>query len=686
MVAAFVNLATFIASVPVYWTQLNTVCAVPSEASCNFSQLNLAETATLERLGVAIDTYAAYTLTIHTITSLSFFVVGFFIFWRRSGDWYGLFVSLLLIAFGAMGPSAVFNSALTWAYPDLSPVADTVGRMLFPVLGLFLVTFPDGRFVPRWSPLIVFLWLVQALFFEKIAGWPAPLFGAELLLVWGGTLAVQVYRYRRVSTPAQRQQTKWVLFGFALGVSTIVASIILSATVPGYGKFDGILEGTWVSLLFTPIPLSIGIAMLRFRLWDIDPIINRALVYGALTASVVGIYILVVGYFGTLLRVDENLFVSLIATGIVAVLFAPLRHHLQRGVNRLMYGERDDPYAVISRLGERLEGTLAPESVLPTVVRTVREALKLPYAAIALREGEDSAVAAETGSPVDEPLRLPLIHQGETIGELILAPRASGEEFTPADRRLLEDLARQAGIAAYTVRLTTDLQRSRERLVSAREEERRRMRRDLHDGLGPMLGSLTLKLDVADDLVESDPVAARALIRGLKAQSQSAVTDIRRLVYALRPPALDDLGLVGAIRETAAQYGANGLLVSVEIPKELPPLPAAVEVAAYRIAQEAMTNVARHAAATKCSVSLTLDEETGMLRLEIADDGRGLSRERGPGVGLSSMRERAEELGGSCVVESPPGGGTRARASLPCVSSTSRPATETRPSTDESMR
>ncbi|MBA2712913.1 MAG: GAF domain-containing sensor histidine kinase, partial [Rubrobacteraceae bacterium] len=345
-----------------------------------------------------------------------------------------------------------------------------------------------------------------------------------------------------------------------------------------------------------------------------------------------------------------------------------LRDRLQRGVNHLMYGERDDPYAVISRLGERLEGTLAPESVLPTVARTVREALKLPYAAIVLREGENSVVAAESGSPVDEPLRLPLVHQGETIGELILAPRARGEEFTLADRRLLEDLARQAGIAAYTVRLTTDLQRSRERLVSMREEERRRMRRDLHDGLGPMLGSLTLKLDVADDLVEEDPAAARALIHSLKTQSQSAVTDIRRLVYALRPPALDDLGLVGAIRETAAQYGANGLLVSVEIPKDLPPLSAAVEVAAYRIAQEAMTNVARHAAATKCSISLTLDEETEMLSLEVRDDGRGLSSERGQGVGLSSMRERAEEISGDCIVESSPTGGTRVSASLPCVS------------------
>jgi len=413
------------------------------------------------------------------------------------------------------------------------------------------------------------------------------------------------------------------------------------------------------------MPAAIGIAILRYRLWDIDLIINRTLVYGTLTACVIALYVLVVGYLGVLFRVEDNLLVSLAATGLVAVLFQPLRESLQRGINRLMYGERDDPYAVISRLGERLEETLAPESALLTVVQTVREALKLPYAAIALKEGEESVIAAESGSPTDEPLRLPLIHQGETIGELAMTTRAPGEEFTPSDRRLLEDLARQAGIAAHAVRLTADLQRSRERLVSTREEERRRLRRDLHDGLGPMLGSLTLKLDVADDMVEENPAAARALIRDLKTQTQSAVTDIRRLVYALRPPALDDLGLIGAIRETAAQYGANGLRVSVEAPEEPPPLPAAVEVAAYRIAQEAMTNVARHAEANECVVSLTLNEEISRLDLEIRDDGRGLSPERGQGVGLASMRERAEELGGSCVLESPSAGGTRVWATLP---------------------
>jgi signal transduction histidine kinase len=312
--------------------------------------------------------------------------------------------------------------------------------------------------------------------------------------------------------------------------------------------------------------------------------------------------------------------------------------------------------------------------VLPTVCTTVKEALKLPYVAIELERNATYEIVASAGEPAQDSQRLPLVYGGETVGRLVVSPRAGDDAFTAADQHLLGDLAHQIGIAAHAVRLTdealrlsADLQRSRERLVTTREEERRRLHRDLHDGLGPTLGSLALKLDVASDLLERDPAAARALLSGLKTQTQSAVADIRRLVYALRPPALDDLGLLGAIGETAAQYSNNGLRVSVEEPGQLPSLPAAVEVAAYRIVQEALTNVVRHAEASECVIRLALDDAHRTLRLEVRDDGRGLPSERGRGVGLASMRERAAELGGECVVESFPAGGTRVRASLPCT-------------------
>jgi signal transduction histidine kinase len=437
----------------------------------------------------------------------------------------------------------------------------------------------------------------------------------------------------------------------------------------GFGVLPGLVLGVplvstnALGLIGLIIPVAIAVAILRYRLFDIDLVLNRTLVYGVLTVGVIGLYVLVVGLFGALFQSSGNLLVALLATGLAAILFQPVRERLQRGVNRLMYGERDDPYTVLSRLGQRLETTLAPGAGLPAIVETVAQALKLPFVAIALIKDEEFETVSSFGLPVDNSLILPLTYQGETIGQLICAPRAPGEEFSPADRRLLESIARQAGAVAHAVRLADDLQRSRVRLVTAREEERRRLRRDLHDGLGPQLASLILKADAARNLLPHDPDAAAALLVELKTQTQGAIADIRRLVYNLRPPPLDELGLVAALREHAAIHGtSDGLRVSIEAPETLPPLPAAVEVAAYRIALEALTNVARHAGAQTCAIRFILD---GALQLEIVDDGRGVSPGVHAGVGWTSMRERAAELGGACEIGPAPNGGTRILARLP---------------------
>jgi signal transduction histidine kinase len=244
----------------------------------------------------------------------------------------------------------------------------------------------------------------------------------------------------------------------------------------------------------------------------------------------------------------------------------------------------------------------------------------------------------------------------------------------------MEDLARQAEVAVQAVKLTADLQHSRERLVSAREEERRRLRRDLHDGLGPTLATLSLGLDVSLKMLKDSPQEAEPLLRELKSQTQAAVVDIRRLVYGLRPPALDDLGLVPAIREQASKHGQlvddpatfgrvaagkKALAFSVEAPEKLPPLPAAVEVACYRIVQEAVTNVVRHSEAATCRIRLSLDTAENQLGLEIVDDGVGIPEDRHAGVGMISMAERAAELGGTCRVGAGLEGGTRVLAQFP---------------------
>ena len=621
------------ASIPSYYEQLLTLTEPDIEDPAAV-RTNLAES------GLSVGFYAAYTVAVLEIaTMLPWVAVGAAIFWRKSEDWMALFVALMLVTNGIYGAALeAWGTRPGWWLPVTS-----VGFLASATFGLFCYLFPDGRFVPRWThwlavPFVLFC--VREAFFPDL---PARLLFDGLFFVFAGTQVLsQVYRYRRAANPTQRQQIRWVVFGVATAILGLLSLVIAFPALDAEGSLADLVGETIMGLFLSLIPLSIGVAILRYRLWDIDLVINRTLVYGTLTVCVLGLYVLVVGYLGTLFSTSGNLAISLIATGLVAVLFAPLRDRVQKAVNRLMYGERDEPYAALSRLQERLEATLESEAILPTIAETVAQTLKVPYAAIALRQGGDFPVAAEHGKVVDEPIVLPLVYKHETVGQLLLAPRAGESDFSPTDRSLLEDLTRQAGIAVHAVRLTDEPQRSSERLVTAREEERRRLRRDLHDGLGPTLGSLPLKLDVAADLLESNPVAARELLRGLKSQAKSALTDIRRVVYELRPPALDELGLVGAVREAAAQHGANGLTVSVKAPEKLPPLPAAVEVAAYRITQEAMTNVVRHATANRCEVRIAPDDTT--LRLEVADDGRGIGPDRGGSltysVTISSSRGR----------------------------------------------
>lgn len=365
---------------------------------------------------------------------------------------------------------------------------------------------------------------------------------------------------------------------------------------------------------------------------------------------------------GRLVQAQGDLGVSLFATGLVALAFNPLRGHLQRGVNRLLYGQRDEPYAVLADLSQRLGMTPLPASVLPTVALTVAGALKLPSVAVALIHGDEARVVAEVGQPTRAAVTLPLVYQSERVGELQLEPQANEARFGAGELKLLEAVAQQASVAAYAVRLTRELQRSREHLVTAREEERRRLRRDLHDGLGPTLASITLKLDAARNLIGRDPAAVAELLCTLRGQTQATLADIRRLVHALRPPTLDQLGLLGALREQVSSCKGNGVRLTFCAPDAPPSPPAAVEVAVYLIVQEALTNAAQHAQAGRCEVVVRLSER---LELEVTDDDLGISPTHPAGVGLHSMRERAEELGGSFAVTARPQGGTRMTASLP---------------------
>jgi len=635
-----------------------------------------AEAATaLDRLGISPNVFAAATTISLVILALGYWAVAVLIRWYRPDDRGAWLISMVLVTFGAGFPNTL--DALSEVHPGLVIPGDVIGQTGFVGFTLLLYLFPDGRFVPRWTrwTAVAFagaLVLADISDAAMLAAGPVWFTTCFWLVIVGSLVAAPVIRYRRASL-AQRQQLKWVLVGVSAAIVTFLVLAVL-AVLPGVIGALGTagvaavvyeLVGVWVlSVALLMVPVTIGIAVLRHRLFDIDLVLSRTLTYVALSVAVLAVYVLVVGGVGALLSGRAGGVLSVLATGLVAALIMPLRMRLQRGVNRLVYGERDDPYAVLARLGDRLEASLDTGAVLPAVVDTVGSALKLPYVAVELA-GTGGGPVAVWGTPGATVVRRPLTHGREAVGELLASPRSGQEGFSRADLRLLDDLARQAGAATHAVALTADLARARERLVTAREEERRRLRRDLHDGLGPQLSSQALTIDAVRATMRRDPETADALLIDLKAQAREAVTDIRRLVHGLRPPALDSLGLVGALRESAARCGADGLTVEVKVPGSLPPLSAAVEVASYRIVQEALENVVRHAQARRCFVRLSA--EPSVLHLEIRDDGHGIGVGHGTGVGLWSMRERTDELGGNLVVTSAQGHGTLVSATLPLV-------------------
>src|SRR6266568_5787610 len=422
-----------------------------------------------------------YTIVRDSIFALGYWLVAAFLFWRKSDDRVALLAAVTLGTF-----PIVFNNGFisTLSSPWWFP-AHSMSFLGFLCFSLFFYVFPSGHFVPSWMRWVFVVALVYGVFntFFPFASFnPFSLSPVLSDLIFIGLIVsiviVQIYRYRWVSSPTQRQQTKWVVYGMSMGWGAYLVWLILSLFFPilnQTGPLVSAIAGAAVYGLLLLTPLAIGFAIVRSRLWEIDLIINRTLVYGILSVCVVGVYVLVVGSLGALIGTGGNLVIELLATGLVAVLFQPLRALLQRSVNRLLYGQRDEPSSVITRLSQRLEATLAPDAVLSTIVETVAQALKLPYVAILLKHEDTFRLAASAGELVGDPLVVPLVYQAETIGHMRLAPRTPGEPFTPADRRLLDELARQAGLAAHALQLTADLQRSYEHLEQRVEERTREL-------------------------------------------------------------------------------------------------------------------------------------------------------------------------------------------------------------------
>ena len=459
--------ACFLIRLPAYYNALHTVCTYPA---CGYVQPTLDTAQTLEKLGLSVTAYAALTLALEIALALLCFTLGAVVFRRRSDDWMALLGALAVVASVALNGN-VFSM-------DMSSAWGWIGMGLYVFAGglyLLVLSLSDGQFVTRWAPLLLLGWMGAAIhFFIYMNIVYALVWSAALVLL----LIAQGYHHRTAASAVQRQQSKWFILGGCVEVlisAGTLAPLLIFPALGQNGSLYQLVNALALLLLSFVFPICIAIGILRYRLYDIDIIIRRTLVYGILTVCVVGLYVLVVAGLGALIGTSGNLLISLVATGLVAVLFQPLRGLLQRWVNRLLYGQRDEPYAVITQLSQRLEAQLSPNAVLSTIVETVSQALKLPYAAILLKHEGAFRLAASSGELVGEPLILPLVYQKDTIGQLRLAPRTPGEPFAPADRHLLDELARQAGLAAHAVQLTADLQRSYEELEQRVQERTREL-------------------------------------------------------------------------------------------------------------------------------------------------------------------------------------------------------------------
>lgn len=644
----------------------------------------------IHQLDLTLPFYAGLFVGLRLLSGLPYFIISFLVVRRRSDRLMAILFAMAIAVAGAAG---------RWLAPNWMIVGTYYPWMSIPVKLLFVTldcsviiffTFPDGRFVPRWTRWVALYAVLYALLTNFGGNSPLNpnnytglrLLSQGILVVLG--VSALICRYRRDATTVQKQQLKWLVFGVVI-LGILYLEFYLTTNfyyaLTGQTLFKTPMQNLISELITEPawyigqglFAICIGLSIFRYHLWDIDLVINRVLVYGALTGLMMGAYLATVSLLGSLFRGIAEPVTFFVATGMVAILFEPLRQRLQRLVNRLMYGERDDPYSVLSRLSNALEHTPSPADVLPAIAATVSQALKIPYVAIQVEQnGADCQVAA-FGLPQEGAIPFPMVYQGATIGSLQVAPRARGEEFSRSDRRLIENIARQAGTAAQAVRLNTELVRSRAQIITAREEERRRLRRDLHDGLGPILASQTLKMGAVRELIHQDPEKAIALIDDVIHQNENTISEVRRLVYDLRPPALDELGLVEAVRDLVRRIenDAPGSRLEIQFagPQEdLPKLPAVVEVNAYRIASEALTNVARHSQAHSCHIQFSNsknDDKKSFLVIDIQDDGTGIPTHYRAGVGLRSMRERAEEINGRLNIESGGQRGTRITAWLP---------------------
>ncbi len=604
------------------------------------------------------------------------------------------------LAVGLVGTAAVFNLQALGVYGTLQSTSlDTTVHFGFELIAMLaylyaLLTFPDGRLLPHWpgwahAVLYLPITLVLAVALYAVQGTPlriAIVLAFGLLTPIVGVVA-QVYRWIAPKSPEERQLSRLLFFAL------LPALLLAQSTHPENlaGLLNPSLQGRPLQevpvgffRLFQPIfaiiPLALFVGIIRFRLWDIDRIVSRTIVYGALGAFVSVVYIGVVVGLGNLIGTQQhNLVLSLLATGVVALAFQPVRDRVQRLANRLVYGNRATPYEVLSSFS-RLAETIGAEDLLTRTVRILSEGTA-STATVWLKVGEELRPSSRwPAGHLPQPVSMvgdalpgfhgvaravPVRHQGDLLGAFTV--EKSGEPLTLADDKLISDLAAQAGLVLRNAHLTAelmgrleDLRHSRQRLVRAQDEARRRLERNIHDGAQQQLVALKVRLSLAERLIEKDPAKLRQALTKLKDDTDDAIQSLREIARGIYPPLLAEKGLAASLESQAAKSSVPVSVVVGNIER----YPPEVESAVYFCALEALQNVAKSAQATQATISL--NASNGVLKFSIEDDGRGFDPTRTyEGSGLQNMRDRIEALSGKLAIRSARGEGTCITGEVP---------------------
>lgn len=645
----------------------------------------------------AHDTEPAWGLVLDYVFSLLNLGLAGFLLWLRPRE---RTARLLVVAL--IGTAAIFNLQAYSVYEHMrATFADQAGNLVFHVVaaGAYiaaLLVFPDGRPVPRWStPRLAGLYALVAVGVGvvafRITGTSRTL---AVLIVFGLLtpavgVAAQAYRFARASGTADRAQARtmfWALApALALGLYVLARGSTASAFEVYGGRAIAIIPVELFRVfqpVFAVIPLALFAGVVRFRLWGVDRIITRALTYTSLAGFVTVVYVGVVVGIGRLIGAqNDNLALSVVATGLVALAFEPAREQLKRLADRLVYGRRATPLETLAEFSSRVGAETETEGKLAQLAQVLGEGTAARRSDIWLRIGDelrpatswpDGSAAHHSVPVVDEELpqlpttvAVPVRHDGELLGALALTLPGDGS-LAPVDQRLIESLAGQAGLLLRNVRLTAELREhvaeltvSRQRVITAQDEARRRLERNLHDGAQQQLVSLRVKLGLAQRMVQMGRDVDELLVQ-LGDEAEEAVKTLRELAHGIYPPLLAERGLTAALGSRAERFHLPVRVDSGELDR----YGQDIEAAVYFCCLEALQNVAKYAEAS--AVRLELSDEGGLLRFAVSDDGVGFDPTTSEaGAGLQNMRDRLDALGGSVTIESVPGEGTRLEGRIP---------------------